>query len=67
MSTIVIWTNVMFRVVRNLRTYSIDSAPQQIANMTLTVRTIKVTRFRTLSTLCESNIKKEKILLAQML
>ena len=67
MSTMVIWTKVMFRVVRNLNTYSIDSAPQQIANMTLTVMTIKVTRFRTFSTPCQSSIRKEKILSAQML
>ena len=66
MSTMVIWTKVMFRVVRNLNTYSIDSAPQQIANMTLTVTTVKVTRFRTFSTPCQSSIRKE-ILSAQML
>ena len=67
MSTMVIWTKVMFRVVRNLNTYSIDSAPQQIANMTLTVMTVKVTRFRTFITPCQSSIRKEKILSTQML
>ena len=53
----------MSREVRVLNTYSTDSAPQQIANMTLTVMTVKVTRFRILATPCES--RKEKLWSAQ--
>ena len=50
LSTVVIWTKMMLRFETILNTYSTDSAPQQIANMTLTVVTIRVIRFRTLST-----------------
>ena len=41
---------MMLRFETILNTYSTDSSPQQIANMTLTVVTIRVIRFRTPST-----------------
>ena len=47
----------MLRDGRFLKTYSIDSAPQQIPNMTLTVTTIKVTRFRILVTACNRGMQ----------
>ena len=53
MSTMAMCTNVIFRVVVVLKTYSTDSAPQQMAKMALTVMTIMVIRFRTLITPCK--------------
>jgi len=35
-----------------LKTYTVESAPQQTPNMALTVATIRVTRFRSLMTPC---------------
>ena len=52
-STAAICSKLMLRVERVLKTYSIDSAPQETAKMKLTAIAIKVTRFRTFMTPCE--------------
>ena len=52
-STAAICSKLILRVERVLKTYSIDSAPQETAKMKLTVIAIKVTRFRTFKTPCE--------------
>ena len=56
-STMATTIGLISRDGRFLKTYSIDSAPQQIPNMVLTVTTIRVTRFRVLMAACGREIR----------